>query len=157
MATDEDGNASSSDAHALLVDPEGHPSKKIEEVAVVNPIAGGSPSFTPEPSKDVLDSGIESSRGQSISTVTDQQSDSGSVHSIPAVRVTESPAPILDEPQSVLPSPTPSVLSNRPPPSPARSNTLQEPSSSGSVSQRRMGRRSTIEVGFLLLCSGRRV
>jgi hypothetical protein len=142
MTPDEDGNASSSDTHGVLVARDDPTSKKVEEVAVVNKIEE-SPTFGPEPAKDVPVV-AESSRGPLIGTLNDRQSDVGSVHSMPAPRMTESPVPMIQEPHSPMLSPSPSALSHRPPPSPSRSQTLQEPSANSQ--QRRASRRSTIEV-----------
>ncbi|KAF6766346.1 hypothetical protein DFP72DRAFT_866240 [Ephemerocybe angulata] len=145
MPLDDDGNASSSDTHALVVAHDDRPSKKIEEVAVVNKIENESPTFGSDPPKDVP-TVAESSTGPSVGMVNDHQSDAGSVHSMPVVRVTESPVPMLHEPQSAAPSPSPSALSHRPPPSPSRSQTLQEPTGNNQqLQQRRASRRSTIE------------
>lgn len=146
MPTTDDGNASSTDTHPLLVHHDDHPDKKIDEVAVVDAVVHESPTFAPDSSKDVS-TVAESSRGPSLGTVVDQHSEVASVHSVPEVRITESPIPMLYESQaSPLPSPSPSTLSHRPPPSPTRSQTLQEPSSIPTGQQRRSSRRSTIEV-----------
>lgn len=145
---DDDENASSSDTHALLVGRDDHPSKKMEDVTVVSSVPENvdePEKFTPESAKDVAPV-AESSRGPSISTVADQHSDAGSVHSMPIVRVTDSPVPMIQEPSSPAPSPSPSALSHRLPPSPARSQTLQEPPTASQPQQRRAGRRSTAEV-----------
>lgn len=143
MAADDDGNASSSDTHGLLVAHDDPTPKKIEEVAVVNNIVHESPTFGSESAKDVQ-TVAESSGGPSVGTANERQSDVASVRSMPAVRTTESPVPLIQEPESAMPSPSPSSLSHRPPPSPSRSQTLQEPNPNNQ--QRRASRRSTIEV-----------
>ncbi|KAJ2928932.1 hypothetical protein H1R20_g8294, partial [Candolleomyces eurysporus] len=82
---DDDENASSSDTHALLVGRDDHPSKKMEDVAVVSRVpehVDEADKFAPESAKDVAPV-AESSRGPSISTAADHNSDAGSVRSMP--------------------------------------------------------------------------
>lgn len=97
---------------------------------------------------------VESTRNASISTTADQTSDVASISSMPAVHVTEPTSPIRERP---LTSPAePSLLSttDRPPPSPSRSNGLQgESTPSLSLGQRRARHRSAAEVCLTVSCS----
>ncbi|KAJ3507516.1 hypothetical protein NMY22_g16904 [Coprinellus aureogranulatus] len=142
MPAEDDGNASSSDTHGILVTHDDPAPKKIDNVAVVDKIVQGSPQFGSEFAKDVP-TAVEANGGPSLAGVDAHQSDAGSLQSTSAVRMSESPVPMIQEPRSTLPSPSPSTLSHRPPPSPSRSQTLQEPTPNSQ--QRRASRRSTVE------------
>ncbi|TFK30584.1 hypothetical protein FA15DRAFT_662577 [Coprinopsis marcescibilis] len=150
----EDPSAGSSDnTHDILVHDTSDTQKKAEQVTVVSTVdhtvSSEREKFTADVPKD-YGSPPESGRGPSFSTGADQTSDTGSTRSMPVVRVSESPTPFVSEQLSPMPSPvpspSPSTLSHRPPPSPARSHTLQEPSSQN-VHQRRARHRSTMLEG----------
>ncbi|KAJ3517364.1 hypothetical protein NLJ89_g535 [Agrocybe chaxingu] len=120
----------------------------ITEVQVVDGLGGNidldDVMKVSDTSKVVQDSPmLESMRGASISTSVDQTSDGASVHSMPAVHITEPTSPGPQRPSPTSPEAT--LLDSRPPPpSPARSSTFQE---EGSLSQqqRRARHRSAIE------------
>ncbi|KAK7064385.1 GYF domain-containing protein [Favolaschia claudopus] len=84
----------------------------------------------------------DSSRGPSLSTTTEQLSDVASVHSMPAVLVTEPDSRLARRASTLHPdNPSP-----QPPPSPSRAS--PDPSlSADERTERRNRRRSTIEVG----------
>ena len=87
---------------------------------------------------------VESTRGASISTNAEHTSDIASIHSMPAVHITEPSSPLVQRTSPMASEST--LLSTRPPPpSPARSSTLQDDSSITSL-QRRARHRSAIEV-----------
>ncbi|KAH6917237.1 hypothetical protein BKA70DRAFT_1178007 [Coprinopsis sp. MPI-PUGE-AT-0042] len=145
---DDDPNGSSSDSHPqpLLLGQETSDSKKLEQVGVVAqvPQEDDAPEYTEDgPKADADGPGDFSSRGPSISTATDHVSEAGSVHSMPVVQVSDSPTSLAHNRSSPLPSPAPSMLSHRPPPSPARSQTLQEPANAAQAHPQRRARNRT--------------
>lgn len=137
----EDNN--SSDAHDTLEDDQyiDHPGG-IEEVEVPSglqdDIALQGVKITTSDQRKDDNSPMHSSRGASISTSPEQISDAVSVHSLPAVLVTEPESerrPTAESPSATA----------RPPPSPSRSPTPQD---EGPLAQqqRRTRHRSTAEV-----------
>ncbi|KAG2023310.1 hypothetical protein CC2G_000978 [Coprinopsis cinerea AmutBmut pab1-1] len=151
MPHDDDPNGGgSTDTHdALLVqDPPPSPSpKKVDEVGVVSAVDQQLQEEVSDfRSGDPKDHGspAESSRGPSFSTTADHTSETGSVQSMPAVRISESPTPLASDHPSPAPSPAASVISHRPPPSPARSQTLQEQANSSQTQLQRRARHRSV-------------
>lgn len=138
-------NGSSSDSHPqpILLDTD---SKKLDQAGVVAEVPQeDAPEYTQDgPKGDTADGpGDFSSRGPSISTATDHASEAGSVQSMPVVQVSGSPTSLAHDHNASMPSPAPSVLSNRPPPSPARSQTLNEPANAAQAHPQRRARNRT--------------
>jgi hypothetical protein len=140
--TDDILNGSSSDSHQQPILITTNP-KSLDEVPVVAQVPHDeAPEYTQDaPKPDETDP--PASRGPSISTATDHVSDAVSVQSMPVVQVSDSPTSLAHDHNSAMPSPAPSLLSNRPPPSPARSQTLQEPANAAQAHPQRRARNRT--------------
>ncbi|KAF8167951.1 hypothetical protein B0H34DRAFT_670257 [Crassisporium funariophilum] len=134
------------DDRATVPSDEDDSPRSIAEVQVAHTLETNLELKVPnEPPKNVESNPLpESTRGASISTEADLNSDTASVHSMPAVHVTEPTSPVVQRASPV--SSEAAVSSTRlPPPSPGRSNTLQEDGAIGG-SHRRARHRSAMEI-----------
>lgn len=101
---------------------------------------------TQPPQKDETDPLLlESARTSTVSSNQTQMSDGGSIHSVPAVQITETTSPARGA-TSPLSIETNSLSGPPPLPSPSRSQNMQEETLNAAQQQRRARHRSAIEV-----------